>query len=179
MKSLRFVLYSTFLFILLTGFTSSNPEGKPAPDLSFTDLSGNIVHLSDFKGKFVYLDLWATYCKPCLYEMEPSKRLMEEIVKEDGDNIEWVFVSLDQMKTNWKEYLDKENIGGHQLFAGRESINILKDRLDIYGIPFTLWIGSDGRIMRYNAPRPSEGIAKQLKLYIKKDMKRKRKKSRD
>jgi thiol-disulfide isomerase/thioredoxin len=47
----------------------ATPSPQPAPEISFTDRSGNAVSLADFKGKFVIVNLWATWCQPCLKEM--------------------------------------------------------------------------------------------------------------
>ena len=48
-------------------------EGRPAPDIPFKDIDGKEMRLSDFKGKVLYVDFWATWCLPCLFPL-PSSR---------------------------------------------------------------------------------------------------------
>lgn len=58
--------------------TTSWPGGSPAPSFSLKDLTGNIVNLSDFKGKVVILDFWATWCSPCALEIPHFVALQEQ-----------------------------------------------------------------------------------------------------
>src|SRR5215831_9331492 len=72
-------------------FVPSQPPA-PAPSVSLTDLSGNTVELSDFKGKLVVVNLWATWCEPCLREMPSLERLQSQL----GDRIAVLGVSEDR-----------------------------------------------------------------------------------
>jgi len=59
-------------------FIPASPP-QPAPEVSFTDLKGNWVALADFKGKLVLVNLWATWCQPCLKEMPSLERLQAKL----------------------------------------------------------------------------------------------------
>lgn len=70
--------------------------GKPAPDFDLPDLDDNQIRLSDFRGKVVFLNFWATWCKPCREEM-PS---MEVLYKNfEGDGLVVLAVSIDRVTT--------------------------------------------------------------------------------
>ena len=68
-------------------------EGLPAPDFTFPGLDGQPVRLSDYKGKVVLLNIWATWCAPCIEEM-PSMQKLYQALK--GSNFEILAVSVDQ-----------------------------------------------------------------------------------
>jgi thiol-disulfide isomerase/thioredoxin len=115
---------------------------QPAPEISFTDTAGNPVALADFKGKFVLLNLWATWCQPCLKEMPSLAALQARLgpaltvlaVSEDRGGAEIVqpFVAklgLDQLKI----YLDPKSTAIHA-FAAR-------------GLPSSFMIDNDGRVL--------------------------------
>jgi peroxiredoxin len=71
---------------------SSTPENIPAPDFSFPDLNGRNLRLSDHRGKVVLLNIWATWCPPCVYEMPSMEKLYREF---KGENFEILAVSID------------------------------------------------------------------------------------
>jgi thiol-disulfide isomerase/thioredoxin len=66
-------------------------EGMKAPDIVFTDKSGKILHLKDFKGKTVILSFWATWCAPCLLELPTMDRLQARM----GNSISILPVALE------------------------------------------------------------------------------------
>jgi thiol-disulfide isomerase/thioredoxin len=59
------------------------PEPLPAPDIAFTDLQGAAKNLSDFRGRVVLINLWATWCAPCIEEMPSLIRLQEAVGRRD------------------------------------------------------------------------------------------------
>ena len=130
-----------------------NTKGSPAFDFSFEDINGKQVTLASMKGKVVYIDIWATWCKPCLNEIPSLKKLEEEY---KGKNVVFVSISIDAQKDHkkWKDFVVKEQLGGVQLYAGSRSKEI-QDPYGIKSIPAFLLIGADGNLISGNAPRPS------------------------
>jgi peroxiredoxin len=70
--------------------------GKPAPDFALSDLSDKPYRLSDFRGKVVFLNFWATWCKPCREEM-PSMEILYKNFEKDGLVV--LAVSIDRVTT--------------------------------------------------------------------------------
>lgn len=137
-------------------------KGKPAPDFTYVNTEGKEVSLESFKGKYVYIDVWATWCGPCLAEMPALK----EIEKEYHDNKEIVFlgVSIDQQsaKEKWLKMIADKEIGGVQLLADKDwRSSIVKDYL-IEGIPKYVLVDKEGNILNKEAPRPSNPELKEI-----------------
>ena len=92
-------------------------EGKPAPDFTFSDLDGRQVSLSDFRGKVVLVNIWATWCPPCRDEMPSMQKLYERFKGEhfeilavsiDADGREAVAPFMQQMNLTFPALLDPE-----------------------------------------------------------------------
>ncbi|MDR2027787.1 MAG: TlpA family protein disulfide reductase [Prevotellaceae bacterium] len=130
-------------------------DGSPAMDFKFADKDGKQVALSDFKGKLVYIDIWATWCGPCKQELPHLKKLEEEY--RNNKNIVFLSVSTDASKDHqkWKDYLAKEDLKGVQLFAGDDARDGIIKPYKVSGIPRFVLVGKDGTILSSDAPRPS------------------------
>jgi thiol-disulfide isomerase/thioredoxin len=127
-------------------------KGNPFPEgLKFEDLNGNEVTMEQFKGKWVYLDLWASWCGPCCYEIPHLKTLEKEL---NNPEVVFVSISLDQNRDAWLEKSEALNLHGNQLHDNNE---MLGKALNISGIPFFAIYDKDGNLYQYNAPRPSSG----------------------
>lgn len=133
--------------------------GTPAYDFTYPDASGKMTSLSDFKGKVVLVDVWATWCSPCKKEI-PSMHALEEEYK--GKNIVFMSVSVDEKKNyeKWKSYIKEKQMGGIQLFAEGWS-KITKD-YKITGIPRFMLFDKEGNIVTVDAPRPSDPALSKL-----------------
>ena len=126
--------------------------GTSAPDFEVTDMSGNPVHLSDFKGRVVLVNVWATWCAPCRDEMPSMQRLYEALADTD---FEILAVSIDAKAG---ERSADGQIGGNvKAFADELGLtfSILHDPdgkvSQIYqttGVPETFLIGRDGLIYK-------------------------------
>lgn len=136
-------------------------EGAPAIDFKFPDANGKQVALSDFKGKLVYIDVWATWCGPCKQEIPHLKKLEEEYRSKD---IVFLSVSVDKTKDHakWKEFLVKEELKGVQIFGGDDAQKYVIQSYKISGIPRFILVGRDGNIISIDAPRPSSSEIRPL-----------------
>jgi thiol-disulfide isomerase/thioredoxin len=130
-------------------------ENEASSDFIFPDIDNKEIALSDFKGKVVYIDVWATWCGPCKTEIPVLKALEKQY--HGNKDIVFIGVSIDSSKdfNKWKDFVVKENPGGIQLFAGDKAQKELMMPYKILSIPRFILIGKDGAIVSADAPRPS------------------------
>lgn len=130
-------------------------EKKEIINLTFPNAEGNDISLSDFRGKVVYIDIWATWCGPCKKEMPAMKALEAEY--KDNKDIVFMGISVDASKNiqKWKDFVIKEQLPGVQLFAGDMAGAALSKPYKITGIPRFMLVGKDGSLLYMDAPRPS------------------------
>ncbi len=122
-----------------------------APRFSLPDLHGNLYNLDSFRGKSLYIDVWATWCGPCLDERPHFENLMSDY--QDSDKISFVGISIDRDTVAWSKMIQFHEMKGLQLYAGVESS--FREDYQIRPIPHFLLIDKDGYIVDYDAPRPS------------------------
>jgi thiol-disulfide isomerase/thioredoxin len=130
-------------------------ERKNAIDFKFKDKTDKEIALSDFKGKVVYVDIWATWCGPCKREFPAMKKLESEY--QNNDNIVFIGVNTDRTKDKqkWLDFIEAEQLPGVQLFAGDEANDAIMKPYQISGIPRFILVGKDGKMIFTDAPRPS------------------------
>lgn len=128
--------------------------GKPAPNFTFADINGNAVSLSDFKGKMVYIDAWATWCGPCIREVPALKAFIEE--NKNGDVV-FMQVSVDRTAQHgkWASMVNENQVDAVQLFTGDNDKGFGVDYM-IKSIPRFILIDKDGNFISSDAPRPSD-----------------------
>jgi len=135
-------------------------KGAPSPKFTnYENYNGGTTSLDDLKGKFVYIDVWATWCGPCKVEIPHLK----EVEKEFHDkNIAFVSISVDKIGAYeaWKKMIADKEMGGIQLFAGTDSK--FAEDYQIDGIPRFILIDDKGNIVNPNAPRPSNPKLKEV-----------------
>lgn len=134
-----------------------------APDFSLADINGKRFDLSDFKGKYVYMDIWATWCGPCKVQIP----FMKELEKQFHDApIHFVSVSLDKLedKPIWEKMVRENQMSGVQLFAGRED-NFGFDYKIEY-IPTFIILDKEGNIMIDGAPAPMDYQTGEINLQL-------------
>lgn len=127
-------------------------KGTPFPQgVQLRDAGGNVVDFSTFKGKYVYIDMWASWCGPCRKEIPHLKKLEEEL---QNDNVVFVSISIDKDETAWKKSIVEHDLHGYQFI---DSDNKLGSALNVRGIPFFVIYDKEGCLYMHDAPRPSSG----------------------
>ncbi|MDR2863125.1 MAG: TlpA family protein disulfide reductase [Puniceicoccales bacterium] len=118
MKKLSSLLLAALLTLLAlppsaTAAAKEPAIGDTAPDFSFTDFDGKKHHLSEFRGKPVLLDVWATWCGPCIQEIPTLRALHEELDK----NFIILSISIDDKPGTAQAYVAKNNMPWTQGFC--------------------------------------------------------------
>lgn len=123
--------------------------GAQAYDFEFVDTEGKKVRLSDFRGRLVLVDFWASWCGPCRREMKSLLPIYEEL---KGEDLEFISVSLDNREADWRKMLEEEKLPWVMLWnqegftAGNEP-NVIQRAYGFYSIPFIVLIDKDGKII--------------------------------
>lgn len=137
-------------------------KGNVSPKFTdYENFKGGKTSLDDLKGKYVYVDVWATWCGPCKAEIP----FLQEVEKAyDGKNIAFVSISVDVTKDHekWKEMVAEKQLGGIQLFADNNWKSQFVTDYRINGIPRFILIDPQGNIVSADAPRPSSDDLKTL-----------------
>ncbi|MDX6746922.1 TlpA disulfide reductase family protein [Polaribacter sp. PL03] len=143
-------------------------KGSPSPKFTdYTDFKGGEKSLDSFKGKFVYIDVWATWCGPCIQQIPFLKNLEKEY---HGKNIEFISLSTDESRRSggsweaaekkWRDFVKAKQLTGTQLWAGKDYS--FQQEYQINAIPRFILIDPQGNIVDANAPRPSEPRLKEI-----------------
>jgi thiol-disulfide isomerase/thioredoxin len=137
----------------------STIKGTPFPaDVVLKDKEGNVVDFASFKGKYVYIDVWASWCGPCIKQIPHLQKLEEEL---QNDNVVFVSISVDAKESPWLKKMESLGVHGNQLWDSNAQ---LCSSLNISGIPFFLIYDAEGKLYMYDAPRPSQGEGLKMML---------------
>lgn len=130
----------------------STIKGSPFPkEVVLKDADGNTMDFSQLKGKYVYIDLWASWCVPCCREVPHLQKLESELSNSD---VVFLSISLDQKVDAWKKKMADLKVHGHQWIDAEGKLG---KALNVKGIPFFLIYDKEGNLYMYDAPRPSQG----------------------
>ena len=172
-KTLSFIFLILFfsscrLVVGTIGYTKMTAErynNKKIP-LAFElpDENGNLVKLSDFKDKVIYIDFWTTWCSPCLAEIPYSDSLQQRFNK--YDDIVFINIAADTAITKWKSLIKERNIKGINLID--TSLEI-ENTFEIDGNPTYLLIGKDQQLLGHDIAYPSEKGLVDFQIYKARD----------
>ncbi|WP_299664560.1 TlpA disulfide reductase family protein [uncultured Polaribacter sp.] len=143
-------------------------KGTPSPKFeNYVDFKGGKKSLDAFKGKYVYIDVWATWCGPCIQQIPYLKELEKEY---HTKNIEFISLSTDESRRSggsweaaekkWRDFVKAKQLTGTQLWAGQDFS--FQQAYQINSIPRFILIDPQGNIVNANAPRPSDPELKEV-----------------
>ena len=151
-------LYNTYvkdaelneIFVAKLDKWNRSKPGKKSPDFKAQDVNGKEWTLADFKGKYIYIDLWATWCNPCKRELPYLKELEKKF---EGSQIVFIGLSTDGDKGKWEQIVQTGTMPGVQLHIGPRSE--FQKAYNIDGIPRFILLDKEGIIINNNMSRPS------------------------
>ena len=153
-KSIGLVLVMALMLVPATGFAEHDSFRKmgvvppktsqPAPDFVAKNLKGQRVKLSDFKGKVVLLNFWATWCGACIEEMASMQNLYSAL---RADGVEVVAISIDRWNEDRiQEYVNDKNLTFPVLLDQDQKI---RKQYHVMGLPTSYLIDGEGKIRGY------------------------------
>ena len=116
------------------------------------------ISLSDYKGKYVLIDVWATWCAPCLESRPEFKDIASK--HRDSDKIVFLTLSVDSSTEKWKSYIKKEGVNNdtQELLIIKGMDTQFGKSYSIKTIPRYILIDTKGLIVNANLPKPSDGL---------------------
>lgn len=118
--------------------------GKTAPSFSTLDANGKQVSLEDFKGKYIFLDFWASWCGPCKPQIPFLKAANDKF---KSKNFVMVGISLDGNREAWMKAVEKHQMDWIQWSSLKSWQEPAATTFDVGAIPFNILIGPDGKIL--------------------------------
>lgn len=136
--------------------TAKIANGKKAPDFAFPDVNGKKWSPKDFRGKYLIVDFWASWCGPCRQEIPHLKEVYK---KYQSKGLEILAVSVDAKENDWKKAMNEEKMAWPQVNA-KESKDVMASYL-FSGIPYLVVVDKEGNIIEKNLR--GESLDKKLK----------------
>lgn len=130
-------------------------KGRKVPEIEFRDVEGQVVKLTNFKGKYIYIDVWGSTCPPCRKELPFLKILEKDFA---GKNIHFLSVSTDRSKQAWIKAIQEEKLDGH-LFVPRD-LKKFREVFQIRLIPRFILLDQELNIITANMTAPSDSETK-------------------
>ncbi|MET0298157.1 MAG: TlpA disulfide reductase family protein, partial [Flavitalea sp.] len=135
-------------------WNAKNKNLKSKPLFRLKDLTGNIVHVSDFKGKLVYIDFWGSWCKACISQMPNSVKLQEHLKDKP---VVFLFIDFYDDADKWKKAVKQYSIKGTHVKADKIDEAYFDEHFGVsQGFPRYALIGKDGVLITTAAPHPGE-----------------------
>ncbi|PVD51923.1 TlpA family protein disulfide reductase [Terrimonas sp.] len=139
-----------------TGAVSSE-AGKQLPSLSLKDVNGNTINLADFKGKKVFVNMWASWCPPCRAEMPSVQKLYE---KTKDKNVQFAMIALDDNFSKSISFMKSAGLSMPVFYPDAQ----LPELLNVEAIPSTFIFNENGKLIKHIAGGDDYDTAAYLEL---------------
>ncbi|MET0466784.1 MAG: TlpA disulfide reductase family protein [Chitinophagaceae bacterium] len=135
----------------ITGLTFLDTK-KGKTSIGRTEIFNYFKH--NYPDKIIYLDVYATWCVPCLQEMEYTSAIKKQV---DTGKVIFINICLQSAEKNWIELVRKKDLQGENYFLDDDASKIFMGMYQIGGFPTYMLIDEQGKLITKTAPRPSEG----------------------
>lgn len=136
----------------LLEFMSIGAEGTIIPDFSQQDENGKMVSITDFRGKYVLIDFWASWCGPCRME---NPNIVKAYHQFKDKNFTVLGISLDKERQDWLDAIKEDKLDWTQLSDLKFWENEVSMKFRISAIPYSILIDPDGKIIAKNLRGPA------------------------
>jgi len=161
-KMAMLVIMAIFIERIANAQTEPNSQQVEQPILFISNIKSLEEAIKPMLGKKIYIDIWATWCKPCIMEFAHNEALKKILAENDVQQL-YISLDYDSNDKNWKDYVKKYNLTGtHIRASGEFSSDILKlffNAGKMVSIPRYILIDEEGNVMKNNAKRPSQLVA--------------------
>jgi len=121
--------------------------GSYAPDFSFPNPEGKHISVSDFKGKYLFLDFWASWCTPCRKENPDFVKIYDQF---RGQNFEILGIALDKKRENWIDAIKADGLEWPQVSDLKYFDSEIIELYNIQSVPTTILLDPQGKIIAKN-----------------------------
>ncbi|MBO9660412.1 MAG: TlpA family protein disulfide reductase, partial [Chitinophagaceae bacterium] len=161
----RFSQTITYNYLLRAEDKAKHPSlsGKPISGITFLDGNGEKKPVTRseifsyfshvYPGKMIYLDVYATWCVPCLQEMEYTPALKKQV---DTSKVVFINLCLQSSEKNWADLIRKKNLTGENYFLDDDASKLFMGMYQVGGFPTYMLIDGKGKLVTKTAPRPSD-----------------------
>jgi len=134
--------------------------GSIAPDFSLPNPEGKVIHLSDFRGKYLFLDFWASWCLPCRKENPGFVNIYKQF---RNQNFEILGISLDKKKDKWVKAVLSDELEWPQVSDLKYFDSEMVELYNIVNVPTTMLLDPEGKIIAKNLhPKDLEKLLEEV-----------------
>lgn len=127
--------------------------GQQCPDVTFSDAKDAPHRLSEHFGRVLFIDIWATWCRPCCAEIPYIEKHVAHY--KNNDKVQFVSISIDSNKQAWLRKLEEDKPQWPQYICNKEEYKLISKQWGITGIPRFVIVNANGTIAHAEAFRPS------------------------
>jgi peroxiredoxin len=155
------------LVVIIPTLSQAQDSPAKAPEFTLQDIEGKDVSLSDFAGKIILLNFWATWCGPCLASFPGMKKAVEKY--QDDSNVQFLFINtwerVENIKQNAADFISKNSYPFHVLLDDK---NEVIEKYKVSGIPTKFIIDKDNniRFMTVGYSGSEDQLVEELSLMI-------------
>ncbi|MCB2196478.1 MAG: TlpA family protein disulfide reductase [Bacteroidetes bacterium] len=167
--------FINFLLVFLVGFSTYSQNVQSEKEIIFVDTKETLnVQLEQFKGKIVYVDIWATFCSPCIKLFKYKKDYDDYFAKNDIVVL-CLCVDNSKRKETWRKLVETNSVTGYHVFVDHDLIVSYKENLKASrkcrktlgrGFPRFMIVDKNGVIVEDRAWPPSDKLVAQMNKYL-------------